>query len=301
MTSQQLDSLQKTLIEAMNSNTSQLRAEIAKTNETLESIRTELTEMKSSISSNTANIDQLKQKLLDTESGMGNNLEDIRKRMAAMEQQALAPNIILKGFPSNNFSVKAVVEKLRTHFELAGGIKESYMFSREYGHDDVTKRPKISHMMAVTLTNTDDKNRIFQKLNDEGHLVLKNLLESADDEGTSDTETAKTPIYIENKLTYENLRIKKRLLELKIAGVIAKFFMRSGLFVIEQPVTMATQIIHSMEMLDWMFPLKKYPKPTKQQRERPRQTTKRKNELSPTTNANEAHVNKKMSQLPPQL
>lgn len=301
MTSQQFNDLQqsiKDIMLQMNTNTAQIRSEIAKasddlqekiakTNDTLEGIRAEFNTMKSTVALNSNNILGLEQKMVEASQENFDNTENLRMRLAALEQKSLDSNIILKGFPSNDIDIETVVNSLSTYFALTGGVKESYMFSRDLGLDRVTKKQKISHMVSVSLSTDNDKMRIFQKLKSHGHLMLKNLVPNI-----ADDNIATIPIYIDTKLTFENLRIKKRLLELKTSGFISKFFMRSGLFVVQHPTTSATQAIHSMHQLDFLFPEESYPKPTREQRDERRRSAKRSREsLSPESLAEETLTN----------
>lgn len=236
------------LMDLMTANQQLTNNSLEKINLTLEGIKADINQIKSTVAENTARVENMELQLGETSTALYNETEYLLKRISASDQQALSSDIVLKGFPSAAIDCEAIAVKLVSHFGLAGGVRECYHFSRSLGVDKSTNRPKIAHMMAVKLNNNNDRTKIFHKLRDEGHLVLKNLVESC-----ADME-AGTPIYIDNKLTAENLRIKKRLHQLKLAGRIEKFFMKSGLYVVRQPNSSSTATIYSYNQLQFLFP-----------------------------------------------
>lgn len=280
-----LADMQRVLLKQMNDDKLELQNDLAKTNETLDDIRNEFNHMKSNVSSNTAKIDQLGQKIAEATEEQKEEADLLRKRMAALEQRLLASSLIIKGFPTANFNVETVIKNLSDHFKLSAGVQASYKFSINVGLHRDTKQQKFIHMLAVTLNSDNDKMKIFQKLKADGNLLLKDLISDCDG------DSAQIPIFIENKLSFENLRVKKRLLELKVTGAITKFFMRSGLFIIQYPNTTETRSIYSLTQLEAMFPSAMYPKP-KRNEEISNNNNKRRNSLSPTTQSN-GHLQKR--------
>lgn len=294
-TEELITNLQEVLLKQMRSDKLELQQEMTKTNETLGDIRNELSLMKNSISKNASRIDQLEQKLGETTEAQRDDIEYLRMKIASVEQKALSTSLILKNFPNNSFDVENVVKNLSKHFKLTAGVRESYQFSINVGTDRLTKQPKINHMLAITLYSENDKQKVFEKLKADGNLLLKDLMKRADgdamdsevepaeDEAAgSEDSLAKTPIFIESKLSLENLSIKRRLLELKQSRAITKFVMKSGLFIIHYPRTTETRTVYSMAQLEFLFPAADYPKPQRNDK-MTSNLNKRRPDISPTS------------------
>lgn len=275
----------------------QMRSDKLELNATLDGIRNDLTQMKTSIDGNTTRINQLEQQLGETAEEQKDEIEQLRMKIASVEQKALSTSLILKGFPNNSFDVEKVVKNLSKHFNLTAGVRQSYQFSIDVGTDRLTNQPKVNHMLAISLNTENDKQKIFQKLKADGNILLKDLMKRADDDtmdsddkqaeeeaADSDDSLATTPIFIESKLSLENLRIKRRLLELKRSGAITNFIMKSGLFLIHYPRSAEKRIIYCMAQLDALFPVAAYPKPQRgDEKTSNMNMNKRRQAISPTS------------------
>lgn len=236
------------ILKQMKDNQEETKVALKKTNDALDTIRSELNEMHSSVVSNTARISRLELDQGETRDALKGEIEDLRRKVAIGSQKANDMSLIIKGFPDDTYDVDKVITSLIKHFNLDGGANDYYKFSRDIGEDRETKQRKIVHMLSVNLNHTNDRVKIFEQLKANGTITYKDLIEDCDD------TLAPTKIHIENKLSYENLMIKKRLLELKRMNSIVKFFMRSGLFIIQLPGGNKTQAIYSPEQLNEIFP-----------------------------------------------
>lgn len=102
--------------------------------------------------------------------------------------------------------------------------------------------------MSITFSTLRDKMKLFEFIREEGHLMMKDLIANV----TSDERLNK--IWIEHKLTTENLIIKRKLLELKRGGKIDGFRLRSGLFIVSGKNNQMIPSIYDTDQLNDIFP-----------------------------------------------
>lgn len=236
------------ILQQMQKNQEETNNALKKTTDALDTIKAELNEMHSSVASNTAKINRLEHDQGETRDALKGELEELRRKVAIMAQKANDVSLIVKGFPLDTYDADTVITNLIKHFNLDGGANDYYKFSRNIGVDRETNQEKVVHMLSVNLNHTNDRVKIFQQLKANGTITYKDLIPDCDN------NLATTTIHIENKLSVENLKIKKRLLELKRMQAIEKFFMRSGLFIIKLQGANETQAIYSPEQLNELFP-----------------------------------------------
>jgi hypothetical protein len=192
---------------------------------------TNLTETISSIqkttTTNTSNIIKLEEKFNKHKTTCDNDRQLLRKMTRTVDQKRLVNDVVLKGFPNGAFDEKEVMQNVAASCGMENGFNDCYKFSRNIGVDKQTNEPRWIHVVTLSFISHMDKMKLFARLKEEGHFMLPDLITECD-EGEKSTQ-----IWIENALTIENLKIKKRLLQLKRDGKIVSFTMRSGLFVVQ--------------------------------------------------------------------
>lgn len=184
-----------------------------------------------------------------TESESDKNLT--HKLIRAVDQKRLSNGIVIKGFPTANFDPHEVKQNIVSTCGVEMGFNECYKFSRMIGKDKDTQQPVYIHMMMVTFLSQLDKSKVFERLKENGHFLLKNLVSSCDNKDMD------TKIWIENRVTIENLKLRKRLSQLKREGKIDNFMMRSGTYIISYIDSFTNRRslgIYEVSQLDEIFP-----------------------------------------------
>lgn len=245
--------LQQTLLKAIGATNGKLDELIVKVDENsgaLKEIRASIDELRTKVDDHTTDISKLKediaavQELTDSEQFRNHQL------LRSIEQKQLSNDIVLKGFPDTSFDIAEVSQNLKALCSFASGFNDAYKFSVNIGLDKATKAPRHAHMMSLSCAALADKNKLFATLKANGGITLGDLVTGY----TEDQRRA--PIYIDHRLTSENLSIKKRLLELKRAGMILGFTLRSGIFVVKFTDQRSDLSVFEMWQLDRAFPNK---------------------------------------------
>lgn len=220
----------------------------------VKNLKDELRTVKSEVTRNTNNIAALKEDL-DLHKSNCEGGDTSRRLLRQTDQKLLDSDIILKGFIDDSADIDEIKQNLSAICNIQQGFSNSYKFSRTIGLDKKTKKPIDIHMMSLSFVSKLDKEKVLTKIRDEGHLLLGDLLTQC----PSDAKT--NQVWIDHKLTRENLALKKRLLQLKREKLIDGFSMRSGLFVAKQKDATGRPLSFTASELSEL--LKQFPESTK--------------------------------------
>lgn len=229
------------LLEAIKSSKTEL-------SEKIDSIDLALTTMQRQVNVNSDEISNNKTEIRNLRDELETERRQLRREVKSLQQKQVANGVLLKGFPSCDFDPGEVLQNLSTLACFVAYVSEYYKFSVNIGIDKNTKKPRKIHMMSITFSTQSDKSKLFDLIKSQGHLMLKDLIHTADNTQGLDK------IWVEHKLTTENLLIRKRLLELKREGKIEGFKMRSGLFIVGGKNGQQIPSIYDIDQLDSVFP-----------------------------------------------
>lgn len=205
------------LVECTKTLEKKVESEVKNLKDELNIVKTEVTQNSYKIAMITEDLERHKTECEGSDSSS-------RKLLRQTDQKLLENDILLKGFPDDSSDTNEVKQNLAAICNIEYGFSNSYKFSRVIGNDKKTKQPITIHMMSFSLISKLDKEKILRKVREEGHLTLGDLLTNCPPDAKS------KQIWIDHKLTRENLALRKRLLQLKREGLIDGFTMRSGLF-----------------------------------------------------------------------
>lgn len=136
----------------------------------------------------------------------------MHKLVRQLDQKQSENGIVIKGFPNNNYDEQEIKQNLLSMCELVSGVSDCYKFSINIGTDKQTKQPRFAHMMVLTFVANSDKAKLIAMLKEKGHFMFGDL------SSTCPVDLRESKIWGENRLSRENLQIRKRLLELKREG-----------------------------------------------------------------------------------
>lgn len=262
----QLAQLQQTLLNAITEKAATLEAQLnscasnlgmkieqltAKVNENsneLQAIKASITSLDSDVTRNKQNISQLEEDMTEVRTLIDNEQYFMHKMVRALDQKQWAKDIVMKGFPNENFDENEIQQNLAAICGFKQGFAGSYKFAINIAPDKRTKQPRKAHMMNVSLASINDKDKLFRRLKEQGNLTLGELTADCTE------EQKQLPVWIDHRLTPENLDIKKRLLDLKREGLIESFVLRSGNFVVQAKNPREKITIFEMWQLEKMFP-----------------------------------------------
>lgn len=220
----------------------------------LTNLKVTIDEVIKNTNTNTTNISKLEKNFKEHKGECETDRLSLRKMIRVNDQKKLANDIVLKGFPHDKFDVNEVKQNIATICQIEHGYNDYYKFSRNIGKDKETNEPIIIYLMTLSFVSNLDKKKVFKVLKEKGHWLLADLLSNC--EG----DEKEAVIWVENSMTVENLKIRKRLLELKREAKIVGFMMRSGLFIVkvnQKDGTVATFNIFELSRLNEIFPEKK--------------------------------------------
>lgn len=237
-----------------------LLSAIGKNTKMLEDMKTEMSGMRKAIDVNSIEIKKVDGKIETLRKEFHKDRNHMHKLIRQLDQKQSQNGIVIKGFPDNKFDEEEIKQNISTMCEFISGFSECYKFSINIGKDRETNEPRFAHMMVLSLVSMSDKTRLFETLKKQGHFMLRDLSSSCP------VDMMETKIWIENRLSRENLQIRKRLLELKNEGLIEGFTMRSGLFLVQQKGADTKFTVFEMIQLDQMFPTEDDGKSTKRNR-----------------------------------
>jgi ribosome biogenesis protein Nip4 len=194
----------------------------------IEALKVNMEALDTSVKQNKSKIEKVEAALNSHKKAYELDKKLTRKLIRQTAQRTLDNDIILKGFPDSNFDFNEVMQNITSICNLQHGYNNSYKFSRNIGINKETQEPMIIHLMSLSFISKMDKDKVFAKMKAEGHFLLGDLLSTA----TEDNKLSQ--IWVEHKLSLENLAMRKRLLQIKRDGKIEGFVMRSGIFIIQQ-------------------------------------------------------------------